>query len=73
MQKYIIVNGKDVIIFDNNISHFDIGANLNVTSAGFVDREGNCFGQSDSLGICSSPNDSKIIKFFLHLSFKAVQ
>lgn len=73
MQKYIIINGNQVILFDSRISHSDLGANLNVTSAGFVDREGNCFGQSDSLGIGSSPEDSKVLKFFLRLSFKSIQ
>ena len=73
MQKYIIVNENQVILFDCRISHSDVGANLNVTSAGFIDRDGNCYGQSDSLGIGSSPNDSKIIQFFLRLLFKPVQ
>lgn len=71
MQKYIIIDNSFPIIFDCRLQHKDVASNLNVTSAGFLDREGNCSGGSDSLGIDSNPvNDSKIINLFLRLTFK---
>lgn len=71
MQKYVIIDNLFPIIFDCNLQHKDVAANLNVTSAGFLDRDGNCYGGSDSLGIDSDPeNDTKIIKLFLRLTFK---
>lgn len=69
-RKYIMIDGFMPIVFDVALTHADVGEFFNkedtITSAGFVDNEGNCFGQSDSLGIESNPDkDTRIIKRLL--------
>lgn len=64
MLKYVIVDNIKPIIFDTSIQHSDIGGNLNITSAGFIEN-GKCFGFSDSLNISSKETDSKLISKYL--------
>ena len=73
MQKYIIINETKPIIFDITLCHKDIAGEQNVTSAGFVDRDGTCFGLADSLGITSKKSDTKLIRTFLRLTFKPIK
>jgi len=72
MQKYLILNEKQVIIFDINIKHSEIASNQNITSAGFIDRDGNCFGYSDSLNISSKATDTEKVRKFLKLTIQKV-
>lgn len=69
-RKYIMIDNCMPIVFDIALTHADVGEFFNkeksITSAGFIDSNGNCYGQSDSLGIASNPiRDTKIIKRLL--------
>ena len=65
--KYIIVktrdNGEYPIIFPLRVTHKQMATrNGEPISAGFVNDRLECFGESDSLGIKSRPEDTAIIK-----------
>lgn len=62
--KYIVVKGlvEEIIIFSPTITHAVMAVNFNqqVISAGFVDKNWNCYGESISLGVKSRIEDTKI-------------
>lgn len=59
--KYIIIDNLYAIIFPTHLSHLDIASNYNVTSAGFIDKEGKIYGFSDTLNLHSNKKDQQII------------
>lgn len=59
--KYIIIDNLYAIIFPTQLSHLDVVNNYNVTSAGFIDKEGKIYGFSDTLNLHSNSKDQKII------------
>ena len=69
MQKYIIIDEIYPIVFDLSLNHCDVAKDKNITSAGFIDRDGTCFGLSDTLGITSKKTDTSTIRRFLRVSF----
>lgn len=73
--KYIVFSDMTACIFGNHVSHKAMAANRPVKSAGFCMLETtrnsfddirlgycSCFGRSDSLGVESDPEDSKILE-----------
>lgn len=64
--KYVIVDNFWPIIFPTNISHCEIAPNQNITSAGFIDKEGYVYGFSDTLNLSSQESDQKIINRILN-------
>ena len=64
--KYIIVDNFWPIIFPTNISHCDIAPNQNITSAGYIDKDGYVYGFSDTLNLQSKETDQKIIDRILN-------
>jgi hypothetical protein len=73
--KYIVINHTDLYAFPRHISHDDhlndiIKPGQVCTGAGFVRRTDTgweCHGESDSLGIPSSPRDNILLKIFLDM------
>lgn len=62
--KYIIVTQNDLplaIIFDEILTHKWVAFDRHVTSAGFCNVFGKCWGGSVSLGIKSRLEDSEIV------------
>ena len=64
MKKYLVIDQKYPIIFDLNLSHCDIAKGKNVTSAGFIDNKGTCFGLVLELRVLSKKTDTTLIKKF---------
>jgi len=65
--KYIIAMNEDLeiefpVLFPDAIQHADVTVERStVVSAGFFDGI-SCWGQSVSLGLCSRPEDTKIVR-----------
>jgi hypothetical protein len=70
--KYIIVGDNTPIVFPETVTHSDMAHMVRICgqakSAGFVytDEKGyHCYGESISLNLKSSPDDSKILNKYL--------
>ena len=74
--KYVMVRETclDVpIVFPNLIKHSEIARKEDIVSAGFCVIDGpensQCYGRSDSLGIESRPEDTKILRRYLYTPY----
>lgn len=69
MCKYLVFNETFPVLFFSGWSHESIAILLGplreVTSAGFIDEEGQAYGESVSLNIRSDPEDTILINMLL--------
>lgn len=73
--KYVVYKCGSPALFGDTLKHSEMGSKSDIRSAGFcyIDKEEDditvrCFGESDSLGIASMPEqDAKDIKYMLSL------